>query len=127
VDESRSTTWLHELAPRPILAAFGATLVLEQAVDRPLRDGEQVKVGDEATTVLLGAVAPSPGAVELTGLLQPFGEARLPWGVTRSRHVSKASVIDEICRSSKVKCEVHQAAFTKRLQEPVPWTPVDLG
>src|SRR5262249_25500930 len=50
-----------ELAPRRVLAALGQTVVVRHPVDREVFHGDQVNGVDDATAVLMGDVAPSPG------------------------------------------------------------------
>ena len=51
-----------ELTPRGVMNAFGQTMVMRHPVDRQVFNGDQIKLLDHATAVLVGEITPSPGA-----------------------------------------------------------------
>ncbi len=50
-----------ELTPRYVMNALGETVVVRHPVDRQVFDGDQIKSVHDATAVLVGEVAASPG------------------------------------------------------------------
>src|SRR5262245_15325152 len=83
---------LRELTPRRVMKTLGETPVMHQPVDRHILDRDQVTLMDNATAVLVGEIASSPGEAfihtsnSLTplrafgGILLRFGTAALDLG-----------------------------------------------
>jgi hypothetical protein len=55
-----------ELAPRRVLDAVRQTMVVRHPVDRQVFDGEQIKLIDDATALLIAEVTPPPSRARRT-------------------------------------------------------------
>src|SRR5262249_44692675 len=62
-----------ELTPRGVMNAFGQTMVMRLPFDRKVFNGDQIKLLDHATAVLVGEIPPPPGAT-----FRPAGDDLTP-------------------------------------------------